>query len=1248
MQSAYAKRRSAELSFMVVDSPRRAQPDFLSGGGQMGVLIHAFDWSKTAIGPPENWSTALRTVLRVLLVNRFPMLLWWGPEYVQFYNDAYLPIPGAKHPASLGQRGRECWSEIWDVLRPLIDTPFNGGAATWIEDIELQINRAGFAEETHFTIAYSPVPDETAEGGVGGVLATVHEITAKVVNERRTAILRDLGAHAAEARTAEEACATAAATLSRYTKDIPYALLYLTDPDGRNASLAASFGLDEAPGLAPAAIRLAESTGQCPWPLGAAQRTEEMQVVTNPDRAPTAVIAPIRSNVAHQLSGFLVGGLSPHLKLDEAYRNFLELATSQIAIAIASARAYETERRRAEALAEIDRAKTAFFSNVSHEFRTPLTLMLGPLESLLAKGETLSRNDREEIATAHRNSLRLLKLVNSLLDFARIEAGRIKASYRPVDLAVLTTDLASNFRSVLQAAGLDLIIDCPPLPQSVYVDTDMWEKIVLNLLSNAFKFTLQGSVTVRLRAAENHARLTVADTGVGIAEAELPKIFERFHRVEGNAGRTYEGTGIGLALLQELVKLHGGTVEVSSRPGEGSAFTVSIPLGTAHLPEEHLDLAASNQSAPAIWKEAFTGEAVTWLARERLTQPDQDLPLESPAEPGPGHRPGILLADDNADMREHVSHILSSKYDIITASDGREALAKARRRKPDLILSDVMMPGLDGFAFMRELREDVALREIPVILLSARAGEEARTEGIQSGADDYLTKPFSARELVARVQTTLELQRVRHNAREQFKTLLNQAPMGVYLVDADFRVAQANPTALRAFGDIPDIVGRDFSEVIHLLRPQEYADEIVRHFRHTLETGEPYVVPERILQRREGKIAEYYEWRIDRIPLPDGRNGVVCYFRDISAQVLARQEIAISEEKLRFRAEELETLIDATPAFVFFAHDAECKRITGNWAVNQLFGVPAGTNLSVTLAAEELPMQKAAASGQTINDGEFEFRFPDGRRVHVIGSAAPLFDGEGKVRGCIGAFLDVTARKRTEEALQRANEDLKQFAFAASHDLQEPLRMVTSYSQLLVSGFRGQLDAEAALCVDFIGRGTGRMRELLSDLLNYTQLSVEEQTQAELVDLNSVFQKAVENLRSSMEESHATIRCGHLPAVRGHEAHFLQLFQNLLGNSIKYRGPKTPEIDISSSREGCHWRVSVADNGIGIEPEYHEKVFGVFKRLHGKKIPGTGIGLAICQRVVERYGGRIWVESQLNEGATFHFTLVAQEEAGNP
>ncbi|MGB8831977.1 MAG: ATP-binding protein, partial [Candidatus Sulfotelmatobacter sp.] len=435
---------------------------------------------------------------------------------------------------------------------------------------------------------------------------------------------------------------------------------------------------------------------------------------------------------------------------------------------LANARAYEEERKRAAALAEIDRAKTAFFSNVSHEFRTPLTLMLGPLEDELAEHDNpLPPARHERLETAHRNSLRLLKLVNTLLDFSRIEAGRTQASYEPTDLAAYTTELASVFRSAVEKGGLKLIVNCPPLPEPVYVDREMWEKIVLNLLSNAFKHTFEGKITVTLVWCDDHVKLAVADTGVGIPATELPRLFERFHRVKGAKSRTHEGTGIGLALVRELVSLHGGTIDIQSDEGKGSTFTVTIKAGTAHLPPDRVGKARDLVST-ATRATAYVEEALHWLPNDVesnvMFSPDAQTSIvsASPAATALGPvRPRILLADDNADMRDYVRRLLAEHYEVLAVPDGLAALAAARGKSPSLVLTDIMMPGLDGFGLLRELRADPTTQNIPVILLSARAGEESAVEGLNAGADDYLTKPFSAQELMARVRTHLALAQAR-------------------------------------------------------------------------------------------------------------------------------------------------------------------------------------------------------------------------------------------------------------------------------------------------------------------------------------------------------------------------------------------------------------------------------------------------------------------------------------------------------
>src|SRR5580658_2594130 len=399
---------------------------------------------------------------------------------------------------------------------------------------------------------------------------------------------------------------------------------------------------------------------------------------------------------------------------------------------ITEKKAHEREiARQREELAELDELKTQFFANISHEFRTPLTLMMGPLEDALAQSEGLSASHRERLELAHRNSLRLFKLVNTLLDFSRIEAGRIQASYEPIDLALLTAELASMFRSAIERAGMRLIIDCPALPEKVYVDRDMWEKIILNLLSNAFKFTFEGQIEVSLRRMDSLAEVTVRDTGTGIPADEIPRLFERFHRVRGARGRSYEGSGIGLALVQELVKLHGGSVRVESQVDRGSSFIVTIPFGKDHLPADRIG-GARTLASTEVRGEAYVQEALRWLPGCQTVSDDvQVAPLASLEQPRPqsivnsAQRSRILLADDNVDMREYVRRLLLEQYEVVAVANGESALESARQIRPNLILADIMMPRLDGFGLLRALRADPELNSVPVILLSARAGEES-------------------------------------------------------------------------------------------------------------------------------------------------------------------------------------------------------------------------------------------------------------------------------------------------------------------------------------------------------------------------------------------------------------------------------------------------------------------------------------------------------------------------------------------
>jgi PAS domain S-box-containing protein len=440
----------------------------------------------------------------------------------------------------------------------------------------------------------------------------------------------------------------------------------------------------------------------------------------------------------------------------------------------------EEQTRQNQMLAELNQAKTDFFSNVSHEFRTPLTLILGPLEDLLTnvQSNVLKEDNLSMLKMVHRNALRLKKLVNSLLDFSCIEAGRMDAIYQPTDLAEYTTLLAGNFRSAIEKAGLKLVVKCDST-EPVYVNRDMWEKIVLNLLSNAFKFTFEGKIEVSLIDYKKQVQLHVRDTGIGISGQNVSKLFERFVRIESKS-RTSEGSGIGLAMVNELVKTHKGSIKVKSKEGEGTLFVVSIPKGKAHLPPKNIyefKETGKLTSLPAVYAE----EAMGWLLLESENTPENikkhtvnisNRYFDSSAI---NPKPVVLLADDDYDMREYIRSVLNGHYTVVAVNNGKKAWEMISDGLiPDLLLVDVMMPELDGNSLLKKIKSNEATSKIPFILLSARVSEQERVEGLTNGADDYVGKPFSRRELLARIDARLQISAIQKQTEQQLKLLNNQ------------------------------------------------------------------------------------------------------------------------------------------------------------------------------------------------------------------------------------------------------------------------------------------------------------------------------------------------------------------------------------------------------------------------------------------------------------------------------------------
>ncbi|QEH38459.1 Sensor histidine kinase TmoS [Aquisphaera giovannonii] len=997
---------------------------FLAGGGEMGRRIREFDWSTTPLGPLGGWPRGLRSALSICLNSNFPIAIYWGADLVLLYNDDWSPIPGEKHPWALGRPARQAWPEIWHIIEPLFGRVMATGEATRSRDQLLPMRRHGFTEECYFDYTFSPIRGEG--GQVEGVFNAVLETTTRVIGERRLRTLRELGAReAGEARTAGDACLSAAQVIAEDPHDLPFALLYLLD-GGRRATLAGLAGLGGDTAAGPAAVDL--DAPDAPWPFRlVAEAGRPVEIDDLPARfgplpggawpEPTrrAVVLPLARPGQAQLAGFLVAGVSPRLALDDDYRGFLDLLAGHVAAAVAAARAYEEERRRAEELAELDRAKTAFFSNVSHEFRTPLTLMLGPVEDMLAApAGRVPAGDRSLLEVVRRNGLRLQRLVNALLDFSRIEAGRVRATYEPTDLAALTADLASNFRSACEKAGLSLAVDCPPVGEPAFVDRQMYEKVVLNLLSNAFKFTLEGGIAVSLRRAGGAVELRVRDTGTGIPADEMPRLFERFHRVENARGRTHEGSGIGLALVQELVKLHGGSIAAESEVGAGTTFAVVIPLGSDHLPRERVG--TGGRAAPATGADAFVEEALRWLPDAAAPDdlgPDlpgrpDDLPV-SPPRPD-AERPRVLVADDNADMRRYVLRLLSGAYAVEAVADGAAALDAARRRPPDLILSDVMMPRLDGFGLLKALRADPATAAVPVILLSARAGEESRVEGAEAGADDYLVKPFGARELLARVAAQVQLARLRREAQEafrrgeeRFRLFMSHSPTTAFIKDAEGRYLYVNRTVERQFAR--PLAGWVGKTDLDLFPPDEARlvrrnDLSVLASRATAQFEEASTGPD--------GVRHYLAFKF---PLPDGEGRLLLAGMSVDITDRKRAE----DERERFFAVGADLLVVAGADGHFKRVSPACERTLG-WTPAEMTARPWADFLHPDDRAGTVDLDERVKRGREVLSFENRYRHKDGSYRWLNWRARPYPD-EGLI---YAGATDITERKLAEEAVRQS------------------------------------------------------------------------------------------------------------------------------------------------------------------------------------------------------------------------------------
>ncbi|OBJ60379.1 SpoIIE family protein phosphatase [Mycobacterium sp. 1423905.2] len=704
-------------------------------GGEMGRRFAEYDWASHPLGGPDQWPAEIRSAVAVVLTSRFPIVLWLGAtDLFVVYNDAYIPILGEKHPTALGQAGSQVWWDIWEPISPMLSSVVATGTATWSRDLMLPMMTAGKRRERYFTFTYSTLIDDRGE--IYGIFCPSFETTERVLSERRLHVLNAVAAAVMETQTIDAAVHAAVGVCTEQPADTPFIAVYVGAAGSTDLTLR---------GATPSLRALLPSTltELIDWDATARSRAE-LQTIDDLTAVLPGIDAVLGAGCPEQAlvlplgeadtTGALVLGVNPLCALDDQYAGFCQLLADQLSSALAAAVSYAQQRARADALAELDRAKTAFLTNVSHEFRTPLTLLMGPLDDALAE-EGVDDVLAHRLGAARRNAGRLLRLVDSLLDFSRIEAGRAAPKLRCIDVGGLTAHIASSFTELCQRAGLELTLDC----QSVLADVDpaMWETIMLNLLSNAVKYTLRGTISVHVSADPANCLVRVRDTGVGIAEQDLDRLFERFYRADNARGRSVEGTGIGLSLVRGLVELQHGTVEITSELDVGTVVSIRLPKSRDGVPVDH--------SVANLLDNPYLVEANQWVSP----------PLGRSQPPATRSRQLVLVADDNADMRAHLELVLSRHWDTVLVGDGETALNAARDLRPDAIVTDVMMPRLDGFDFVTAIRADPELAATPIVMLSARAGTEAVSEGYAGGADDYLPKPFRSQELVDRLSARL-------------------------------------------------------------------------------------------------------------------------------------------------------------------------------------------------------------------------------------------------------------------------------------------------------------------------------------------------------------------------------------------------------------------------------------------------------------------------------------------------------------
>ncbi|MCC6071987.1 ATP-binding protein [Massilia sp. GCM10020059] len=1222
-------------------------PRMFAGEGEMVRRVNEHDWEDTPLGPVSGWPDSIRAAVSIALGSNFQLVVLSGPELVYIYNDASICIFGEKHPWALGKPTSLVWSEAWATLGPMLHSVLDTGRALRHDDLLLVLQRYGYVEECYFTFSYSPI---RSDDGIAGVFISVIETSERVVNERRLRTLGELAARVASGR-GEQVYAALAEALSQSLDDLPCAALYLVEPGQRAPRTVFHTGVEGGCIHAAGPAARAFATGQVQEFDASEMLAGDASYGIWPERPRHGLAYPLMLPGARQACGVFVIGVNPRKALDAAHRTFLDFVAGHVATAIANAEAARIERERMTAMAELNRSRSAFFANASHELRTPLTLILGPLEGLLESPGAVADGAREPLEMARRNALRMKRLVNSLLDFASIEAGRMQVRMERTDLAQVTLGLASLFRPSFDSAGVAFAASVPPHPVDVLIDLEMWEKVVLNLLSNALKFTPQGKVELALREDDGVIVLSVSDTGVGIGAHDLPHIFERFYRGAHHSERAgAEGSGLGLALASELVRLLDGSLEADSAEGVGTTIAARIPARRAAPGNDGADLRAEIRLNAQ-------GEAIVADARRAADARAARAPAGAPpaAAAGAGLIKAVVI-DDNADVVRYLECLLQPWCAVATAGEAAAGLDAVRRIRPDIVLLDVMMPGIDGFELLRTIRGDEAIQSIPVIILSAHAGEDARLEALAAGADDYLVKPFSARELVAMVHAHVKLVRTRRALAEREAHLLNQiaevssdlesvmeGTSDAFLsVDPELRIVAIKKIRSSLLNEAPEaMIGRQLPDVEPEFAP--VADALLRAMRERRTVGLHF------LHRPSER------WFSVRC-YPGGK-GAIAFANEITRQKNAEARLRQAHAELETRVLErtrdldtanalLEAVFDRSPAGIVMA-DFDGRIVRANAAFERLVGVGGQQLKALTIERLADPADAALSrmlveqlrAGQTDTFLiEMRYRRPDGSVTWAENFVGTINGDDGKPRYIVKIVQDISSRKAAADEILASRNELrflydwlqhvrKDERIALAREVHDQLGQILSAAKI-----------DIKLLLEDIQASSGALprRKLVAELNSASDTldqaidsarSIAMQLRPPAIQNQGLYSALAWHARDFERRTRVAVALD-LPADRGGPAcpggeALFRIFMEALTNILRHA--RASSVSVCAQRRGQRMLLRVRDNGVGIPAA----------RV---RAPGT-LGLVGMRERAELVHGRVGIR-RLRSGGTLLSALV--------